>query len=550
MVEQIAKKVMDGGRVDAAEALELYRHAPTHLLGHLADTIRARKHPERIVTYIIDRNVNYTNICVARCNFCAFYRTVGSSDGYVLGFEEIFRKIDETIAVGGNQLLLQGGHNPDLPIQWYEDLFRAVKARYPDFKLHALSPPEVLHISRLNQIPTRTVIERLVAAGLDSIPGGGAEILVDRVRKLLNCYSKASSDEWLDIMRQAHEAGLRTTATMMYGTVETDEERIEHMMRLRELQDETGGFTAFITWSYQPEHTEHGGYEATGVDYLRTLALSRIVLDNFDNLQASWVTQGGKVGQLSLAFGANDMGSVMIEENVVRAAGASYCMDEVEIVVNIEDAGFIPKRRNMHYEILGDPVFRERDVPRMLALATARADGDTSVPEELKNYPARSRAGQDAAAGAVAADSSIHDRLPTGCCRSPAADSRRLGRRSRTAASSRSASSRTLRPTRHRPRPRRSILPALVNAHTHLELSYLHGRVPPSTSFNEWVRALMALRRSIRIRPPRDRRRGRDAAIARRARYRHRARRRRQQHAGHRAAAARAPACRRRCSTS
>ena len=394
MIDHIARKVSDGGRVTAAEALRLYREAPTHLLGSLADSIRQRKHPERIVTYIIDRNVNYTNICVARCNFCAFYRPVGASDGYVLGFEEIFRKIDETIAVGGNQLLLQGGHNPDLPIRWYEDLFRAVKAQYPDFKLHALSPPEVLHISRLNNLPTTTVIERLVAAGLDSIPGGGAEILVDRVRKLLNCYGKASSDEWLDIMGQAHRAGLRTTATMMYGTVETEEERIEHMIRLRELQDDTGGFTAFITWSYQPEHTEHGGYEATGVDYLRTLALSRIVLDNFDNLQASWVTQGGKVGQLSLAFGANDMGSVMIEENVVRAAGASYCMDEVEIVENVEDAGFIPKRRNMHYEILGDPIFREREVPRMLSLATARADGDHSVPEELRNYPARSRQGK------------------------------------------------------------------------------------------------------------------------------------------------------------
>jgi len=393
-VDQIAQKVLAGGRVDATEAIELYRRAPTHLLGHLADTIRSRKHPERIVTYIIDRNVNYTNVCVARCNFCAFYRPVGSGDGYVLGFEEIFRKIDETIAVGGNQLLLQGGHNPDLPIQWYEDLFRAVKARYPEFKLHALSPPEVLHISKLNQVPVPAVIERLVAAGLDSIPGGGAEILVDRVRRLLNCYSKASSDEWLDVMGQAHRAGLRTTATMMYGTVETEEERIEHMMRLRQLQDETGGFTAFITWSYQPEHTEHGGYEATGVDYLRTLALARIVLDNFDNLQASWVTQGGKVGQLSLAFGANDMGSVMIEENVVRAAGASYCMDEVEIVSNIVDAGYVPKRRNMHYELLGDPVFLERDVPRMLALATARTDGDTSVPEELRNYPARSRAGK------------------------------------------------------------------------------------------------------------------------------------------------------------
>jgi cyclic dehypoxanthinyl futalosine synthase len=394
MVNTIAKKVLDGGRVDASDALDLYRHAPTHLLGHLADTIRARKHPGRVVTYIIDRNVNYTNICVARCNFCAFYRPVGSSEGYVLGFEEIFHKIDETIAVGGNQLLLQGGHNPDLPIEWYEDLFRSVKAKYPEFKLHALSPPEVLHISKLNRLPVPIVIERLVAAGLDSIPGGGAEILVDRVRRLLNCYSKATSDEWLDVMRQAHHAGLRTTATMMYGTVETDEERIEHMMRLRDLQDETGGFTAFITWSYQPEHTEHGGYEATGVDYLRTLALSRIVLDNFDNLQASWVTQGGKVGQLSLAFGANDMGSVMIEENVVRAAGAAYCMDELEIVVNIEDAGFTPKRRNMHYEILGDPIVRERDVPRMLSLATARTDGDTSVPEELRNYAARSRSGK------------------------------------------------------------------------------------------------------------------------------------------------------------
>ncbi len=395
MINEIADKVLGGGRVDRAEALELYRRGPMHLLGHLADTIRARKHPERVVTYIIDRNVNYTNVCVARCNFCAFYRPVGSSEGYVLSFEEIFRKIDETIAVGGNQLLLQGGHNPDLPIAWYEDLFRSVKARYPTFKLHALSPPEVLHIAKLNQIPIPDVIERLIAAGLDSIPGGGAEILVDRVRKLLNCYGKASSDEWLGVMRQAHLSGLRTTATMMYGTVETDEERIEHMMRLREVQDETGGFTAFITWSYQPEHTERGGAEATGVDYLRTLALARIVLDNFDNLQASWVTQGGKVGQLSLAYGANDMGSVMIEENVVRAAGASYCMDEVEIVVNIEDAVLTPKRRNMHYQVVGDPIFRERDVPRMLSLATARVDGDASVPEELRNYPARSRAGKD-----------------------------------------------------------------------------------------------------------------------------------------------------------
>src|SRR5687768_84427 len=207
MIQELAKKVLEGGRIDAAEALELYRDAPTHLLGRLADTIRARKHPAGVVSYIIDRNVNYTNVCVARCNFCAFYRAVGSSEGYVLGFDEIFRKIDETIAVGGNQLLLQGGHNPDLPIAWYEDLFRSVKARYPSFKLHALSPPEVLHISRINQIPVPEVIARLVAAGLDSIPGGGAEILVDRVRKLLNCYGKASAEEWLDVMRHAHAAG-------------------------------------------------------------------------------------------------------------------------------------------------------------------------------------------------------------------------------------------------------------------------------------------------------------------------------------------------------
>ncbi|MBI3402022.1 MAG: dehypoxanthine futalosine cyclase [Acidobacteria bacterium] len=394
MIDHIANKVRAGERVSAAEALELYREAPTALLGRLADGIRARKHPDGVVSYIIDRNVNYTNICVAKCNFCAFYRPVGSAEGYVLGFDELFQKIDETIAVGGSQLLLQGGHNPDLPLTWYEDLFRAIKERYPAFKLHALSPPEVIHLSRLSQLPVPAIIDRLIAAGLDSIPGGGAEILVDRVRKLLHCDGKATADEWLGVMRHAHRAGLRTTATMMYGTVETDEECLEHLLRLRALQDETGGFTAFITWSYQPDHTELAGREATGIEYLRTLAFARIVLDNFDNLQASWVTQGGKVGQLSLAYGANDMGSVMIEENVVRAAGASYCMDEVEIVRNIEDAGFVAKRRSMHYEMLGDPIFREREVPRMLELATAREDGDTHVPDELLNYPARSRAGK------------------------------------------------------------------------------------------------------------------------------------------------------------
>ena len=385
-----------GERLSPEGARRLYADAPTPLLARLADGIRARKHPDGVVTYIIDRNVNYTNVCVAKCKFCAFYRNVGSPEGYTLGFDEIYRKIEETIAVGGVQLLLQGGHNPDIPIGWYEDLFRGVKARFPEFKLHALSPPEVIHISRLSRLPVPAVIERLIAAGLDSIPGGGAEILVDRVRQILNCYNKATADEWLDVMRHAHRHGLRTTATMMYGTVETVEERLEHLFRLRALQDEWQGFTAFITWSFQPSHTELGGTEATGVEYLRTLAIARLVLDNFDNLQASWVTQGGKVGQLSLAYGANDMGSVMIEENVVRAAGAEYCMDEFEVVRNIESAGFVPKRRTMHYEALGDPIFRAREVPRMHALAVARADGTAGEADDLRDYEARSVAGRRA----------------------------------------------------------------------------------------------------------------------------------------------------------
>lgn len=377
-------------RLTRESALDLYLNAPTAELGLMADAVRRTKHPEGFVTYIIDRNVNYTNVCIEKCAFCAFYRDVGSDEGYMLSFAEIFRKIEETISLGGGQLLLQGGHNPDVPLQWYLDLFRQVKERYPEFRLHALSPPEVIHISRLSKLPTQEVLRQLIDAGLNSVPGGGAEILVDRVRKLLHCYHKATADQWLDVMREAHQAGLRTTATMMYGTVETAEERLEHMFRLRELQDETAGFTAFIAWSYQPEHTELGGQEATGVDYLRTLALSRLVLDNFDNIQSSWVTQGGKVGQMSLAYGANDMGSVMIEENVVRAAGAEYCMDEYEVVRNIESAGLIAKRRNMHYDVLGGPVFREREVPRMRELAVARHDGRGGESEDMKAYAARS----------------------------------------------------------------------------------------------------------------------------------------------------------------
>ena len=396
-ITRLVEKVQAGARLDAAEALELYRSAPTAVLGR-----PRRRHPRRASTPRGSSPTSSTATSTTRTSAwrsATSARSTGRSDRRTAtcsGSTSCFARSTRPIAVGGVQLLLQGGHNPDLPLSWYEDLFRAVKERYPSFKLHALSPPEVIHLSRLSQLPVPEVIDRLIAAGLDSIPGGGAEILVDRVRKLLHCYGKATADEWLDVMRHAHRAGLRTTATMMYGTVETDEERIEHLMRLRDLQDETGGFTAFITWSYQPDHTELAGTEATGVDYLRTLAIARIVLDNFDNLQASWVTQGGKVGQLSLAYGANDMGSVMIEENVVRAAGASYCMDELEIVRNIEDAGFAAKRRNMHYEVLGDPIFREREVPRMLELATAREAGDTHVPDELRFYPARSRAGEAA----------------------------------------------------------------------------------------------------------------------------------------------------------
>lgn len=379
-------------RLTRESALDLYLHAPTAELGRMADAVRRQKHPQGVVSYIIDRNVNYTNVCIEKCAFCAFYRDVGHQDGYTLSFAEIFRKIEETISLGGQQLLLQGGHNPDVPLAWYLDLFREVKTRFPSFRLHALSPPEVIHISRLSKLSTKDVLRQLIDAGLDSVPGGGAEILVDRVRKLLHCYHKASADQWLAVMREAHQFGLRTTATMMYGTVETAEERLEHMFRLRELQDETSGFTAFIAWSYQPEHTELGGAEATGVDYLRTLALSRLVLDNFDNVQSSWVTQGGKVGQMSLAYGANDMGSVMIEENVVRAAGAEFCMDEYEVVRNIESAGFAARRRNMHYDILGEPIFRERAVPRMLELAVARNDGRGGEADELRGYAARSAA--------------------------------------------------------------------------------------------------------------------------------------------------------------
>ena len=347
-------RILDGRRITAQEALLLLEHEKLPTLGALADMVRRRKHPDRIVSYIIDRNINYTNTCNAFCSFCAFYRAPHHDEGYVLSLETIEAKIRETYELGGKQILLQGGHNPDLKIDYYEDLFRRLKNSFPDLWLHALSPPEIVHIYRVSRLPLDETIRRLKAAGLDSIPGGGAEILVDRVRREL-ARNKCSAGEWLDVMEEGHRQGLRSTATMMFGHVETRADRVEHLQRIRDLQDRTGGFTAFIGWTYQAENTVLGGQETTTAEYLRTMAVSRVFLDNVDNVQASWVTQGPKMGSASLAFGVNDMGSTMIEENVVSSAGTVYSMNEPQIVAAIRDAGFIPKRRDMTYGRLEEP---------------------------------------------------------------------------------------------------------------------------------------------------------------------------------------------------
>jgi cyclic dehypoxanthinyl futalosine synthase len=338
-----------------AEATALLEHEGLATLGAMADLTRRQKHPDGVVTYIIDRNVNYTNVCNAFCSFCAFYRPPNHDEGWTLPFEVIEKKVEETYALGGSQILLQGGHNPKLKIEYYEDLFVRLKRRFPDLWLHALSAPEIVHIYRSSRLTLAETLTRLRAAGLDSIPGGGAEILVDDVRKRL-MKNKASGQEWIDVHEAAHGAGMRTTATMMFGHIESRADRIEHLRMLRDLQDRTGGFTAFIGWTFQPGHTELGGQEATTAEYLRTMAVARVFLDNFDNIQASWVTQGPKVGSASLAFGVNDMGSTMIEENVVSAAGTVHHMAEPEIVAAIRDAGFIPMRRTMDYERLGAPL--------------------------------------------------------------------------------------------------------------------------------------------------------------------------------------------------
>jgi cyclic dehypoxanthinyl futalosine synthase len=365
IAEAVARKILGGERLSREEGVALLRDADLLELGMLADAVRQRLHPEGIVTYIIDRNINYTNVCTAQCAFCAFYRDLPSKEGYLLSKEQLAQKIEETLALGGNQILLQGGLHPDLGIEFYEELFRWMKSSYPIW-IHGLSPAEIKHIDRVSGLTTEQTLRRLIAAGLDSIPGGGAEVLSDRVRQIIG-IAKGSTADWLDVMETAHRLGLRTTATMMFGHVETLEERIDHLLHLRDLQDRTGGFTAFIAWTFQPTNTAMAGDELTSFQYLRTLAVARVMLDNFPSVQASWVTQGGKIGQVSLRFGANDFGSLMIEENVVSAAGAHFRLTEAEIARNIQDAGFVPKRRTMHYEIVGDPYCWSHAVPPMPA---------------------------------------------------------------------------------------------------------------------------------------------------------------------------------------
>jgi cyclic dehypoxanthinyl futalosine synthase len=374
IAETTRRKVLAGERITRDEGVALLRDGELLELGDLADSVRRRLHPEGLVTYIIDRNINYTNVCTAQCAFCAFYRDLPAQDGYVLNKSQLAQKIEETLALGGNQILLQGGLHPDLGIEFYEEMFRWMKAAYPSLWIHGLSPAEVKHICRVSNLTTEEAVRRLVAAGLDSIPGGGAEVLSDRVRAIIG-IAKGSTADWLEVMEVAHRQGLRTTATMMFGHVETLEERVDHLLALRDLQDRTGGFTAFIAWTFQPENTALAGEEVTSFQYLRTLAVARVVLDNFPSVQASWVTQGGKIGQVSLRFGANDFGSLMIEENVVSAAGAHFRLTEAEIARNIQAAGFVPKRRTMHYEIVGDPYCWTHETPAMPAAGAAPVAG-------------------------------------------------------------------------------------------------------------------------------------------------------------------------------
>ncbi|MGE4297410.1 MAG: cyclic dehypoxanthinyl futalosine synthase [Desulfovibrionaceae bacterium] len=355
-VRELAAKVLDGGRVTELEARTLYAEADLHTLGALAHAVRLAKHPEPMVTFVGDRNINYSNICVCGCRFCAYFRAPGAPDGFVLSRDELYRKIEETLELGGTQILMQGGHHPELPLEWYEELLRDIKARYP-IHVHAFSPPEIVHFSKLAKLPVAEVITRLRAAGLDSIPGGGAEILVDSVRKAVS-PNKCSAGRWLGVMEEAHNQGMRTTATMMFGHEEWPEHRIEHLIAVREVQDRTGGFTAFIPWTFQPANTamsfDRDWHPLPSPAYLRMLAVSRIVLDNVDNIQASWVTMGPKVAQLALFYGANDFGSTMIEENVVAAAGVRFRLSADDIRRIVRAAGFAPRQRYMDYTLLDE----------------------------------------------------------------------------------------------------------------------------------------------------------------------------------------------------
>jgi cyclic dehypoxanthinyl futalosine synthase len=339
-------------RLNRKEALKLLQKEDLLFLGQLADEARQKLHPHGVVTFVVDRNINYTNICVNKCRFCAFYRSEGDKDAYVLGRDELFRKIEETLALEGTQILIQGGLHPALDINFYTGLLASVKERFPKINIHGFSPPEITHIARKHDLTIRETLKILRGAGLDSIPGGGAELLSDRVRETLS-PRKIKSSDWLRVMREAHRLGMMTTATMMFGSVETTEDIVDHLDAVRTLQDETGGFTAFIPWSFQPGNTELAHIKpATAVEYLRVLAFARIYLDNVKNVQASWVTQGLKLAQVALRFGANDFGSTMIEENVVASAGVSYNVSKEDIIEAIRNAEFKPAQRDTYYNII------------------------------------------------------------------------------------------------------------------------------------------------------------------------------------------------------
>jgi cyclic dehypoxanthinyl futalosine synthase len=334
-----------------SEAIDLFQSDDLIGIGMAADSVRRRLHPEGVVSYIIDRNINYTNFCTEYCSFCAFYRPMGHSEGYILPKETIFQKIQETLDLGGTGILMQGGLHPDLKIEWYEDLLSSIKARFPHIWCHCFSAPEITNIAEVSGLTLRDTIARLRDAGLDSIPGGGAEILDDAVRHRISRL-KCNVDEWEDMHRTAHALGMRTTATMMFGCGETVEQRMNHFDLVRRIQEDTGGFTAFIPWPFQRENTSLGRFikqEATAVEYLKTLAISRLYLDNIENIQSSWVTPGLKTCQMGLRFGGNDVGSIMIEENVVSAAGAHHCATEEQLRRLIRDAGFVPKQRDTLY---------------------------------------------------------------------------------------------------------------------------------------------------------------------------------------------------------